>query len=132
MRLPKKINKTPLFRRKKDGRYAFFDVECMGIDPRRLGLLARQVRAESRNETRPLPLPCGPLKRAAKWGQYSMTYALHPSWVVSWCQATVQSLDAQCHHAIAGASGRHRGVHVTCGLPLGSLARPRRWLKTEP
>lgn len=33
--------------------YAFFDVECMGIDPRRLGLLARQVRGESR-ETRRL------------------------------------------------------------------------------
>lgn len=25
-------------------RYAFFDVECTGIDPRRLGQLARQVR----------------------------------------------------------------------------------------
>ncbi|CAL1159463.1 unnamed protein product [Cladocopium goreaui] len=34
--------------------YAFFDVECMGIDPRRLGLLARQVRGESR-ETRRSP-----------------------------------------------------------------------------
>jgi len=28
--------------------YAFFDVSCVGIDPRRLGLLARQVRGESR------------------------------------------------------------------------------------